>query len=277
MAMRSLYQPLEELQHLKTVVYEKRDHIAHITLNRPEALNAFSPQMHYEAYLCWADVERDPDVWLAIVTGAGQKAFCAGRDVKALAQSRDSGERIGQEDPSSERYNMRGLPDAVPGGVNKPVIGAINGLAVGAGLRLVLSCDIRVMADHAWLGDQHLNVGQLGTPHLVLQEMPRVVACYLTFCNGRITAPECLRYGLVNEVVPADQVLPRAVALAEKMLENSPLGLRYAKTLHNLSRREDPALASLARTLDRAMRESEDGKEGARAFREKRRPVFVGR
>jgi enoyl-CoA hydratase/carnithine racemase len=159
----------------------------------------------------------------------------------------------------------------------KPLICAINGFAVGVGLSIALQCQLRVMADDAWLGDQHTNVGRLGAPHEIYEALPRSAAAYLTLCNGRLSAQECLQLGIVNKVVPQEGLLAAADELAEMVCRNAPLAVQGAARLYRLTAAFPAPLAEYARALDQQIAESEDGAEGARAFTEKRRPVWTGR
>lgn len=256
------------------MIYEKKEHIAYLTINRPEARNAMNTQTHLDMRACWMDVKLDPNIWVAVLTGNGP-AFCAGRDVKELSRSQAEGKRVARNDPSSPLYGIRGFPESVD--LAKPIIAALNGFAVGGGLHLVMQCDLRVMAEDAWLGDQHTNIGQLGTPLVMYRAMPRVLAAYLTLCNGRLSARDCLQFGIVNRVVPRDQLMATATELAEMVCRSSPVAVQAAKRLYNLDFKFDPPMMELQSSLDIMCRESEDGAEGPRAFAEKRRPNWKNR
>jgi enoyl-CoA hydratase/carnithine racemase len=158
--------------------------------------------------------------------------------------------------------------------LEKPLIAALNGFAVGVGLNIALQCQLRVMADHAWIGDQHTNVGRLGAPHELYAALPRATAAFLTLCNGRLTAQECLQQGIVNKVVPKSQLIATAEKLAEMIALGSPLAVQGAVRLYNLTASFPPSLVSYARHLDQEIAETEDGAEGSRAFKEKRKPVW---
>ena len=150
----------------------------------------------------------------------------------------------------------------------------MNGLAVGVGLSLALQCQLRVMAEDAWIGDTHTKVGRLGSAHNLYAALPRTVAAYLTLCNGRLSAQECLQHSIVNKVVPRDQLMATAEQMAEMICESSPLAVQAAVRLYRLTAAFPPSLVSYARHLDQEVAESEDGAEGPRAFREKRKPVW---
>lgn len=240
--------------------------MAYVTINRPEVRNALHTYSYLELRSCWRDIALDPDIYVGIVTGAGQ-AFCAGRDVKFLAKHQDEGRRTPHEDPNSPVYHWGGggMPEDVE--LDKPLIAAINGFAVGVGLTLALQCQLRVMAEDAWLGDQHTNVGRLGNAHLKYTALPRATAAYLTLANGRIKADQCLQQGIVNRVVPREDLLAAAEEIAEMVCRSSPLAVQAAVRLYRLTA-ATPQITAYARHLDQEIAESEDGAEGpARSVR----------
>jgi enoyl-CoA hydratase/carnithine racemase len=256
---------------LKHIIYEKKGHVAYVTINRPEVRNALHSYAYAELRSCWRDIGLDPDIYCGIVTGTG-KAFCAGRDVKFLAQYQAQGKRTPHEDPNSPIFHWGGGGQPSDANLEKPLISAINGFAVGVGLSLALQCQLRVMADDAWIGDTHTLVGRLGSAHNLYESLPRAVAAYLTLCNGRLSAQECLQYAIVNKVVPKDQLIRAAEQLAEMICRSSPLAVQAAVRLYRLSAAFPAALTAYARQLDQDIAETEDGAEGARAFKEKRKP-----
>jgi enoyl-CoA hydratase/carnithine racemase len=269
----SPYDPSKMPRDLKHVKYEKKDHVAYVTLNRPEVRNALHSYAYAELRSCWRDIGLDPDIYVGIVTGAGS-AFCAGRDVKFLAEYQAQGKRTPHEDPNDPMFHWGGGGQPQDVNLEKPLIAAINGFAVGVGLNIVLQCQLRVMAEDAWLGDQHTNVGRLGAPHEMYAALPRTTAAYLTLCNGRLTAQECMQQSIVNKVVPREQVVPSAEALADMVCQGSPLAVQAAVRLYRLTASFPASLLAYARHLDQEIAESEDGAEGSRAFKEKRRPVW---
>lgn len=269
----SPYDPATMPKELKHVLYEKKDHVAYVTINRPEVLNALHSYVYAELRSCWRDIGLDPNIFVGIVTGAG-KAFCAGRDVKFLAKYQAQGKRTPHEDPNNPLFHWGGGGQPSDVDLEKPLIAAINGLAVGIGFSLALQCQLRVMADDAWVGDTHTKIGRLGSAHNLYASLPRAVAAYLTLCNGRLTAQECLQYGIVNKVVPKDQVMAAAEQLAELICLSSPLAVQAAVRLYRLTAAYPPALTAYARHLDQEIAETEDGAEGSRAFKEKRKPVW---
>lgn len=272
----SSYEPSMAPSDLEFIRYEKKDHIAYVTINRPERLNALHTFSYAELRSCWRDIQLDPDIYVAILTGEG-RAFCAGRDVKFLSEYQQQGKRTPHEDPSSPYYFFGGGGKPSDVGVDKPLIAAINGLAVGVGLNILLQCQLRVMADDAWLGDQHTNIGRVGAPHELYAGLPRTTAAYLTLCNGRLTAKDCLEQAIVNKVVPRHELLDAATELAEMVCRNAPLAVQAAVRTYRLAGAFPPALTEYALELDRVIGESDDCAEGALAFAEKRRPVWTGR
>jgi enoyl-CoA hydratase/carnithine racemase len=254
-------------------VYEKKGHIAYVRINRPEVRNALHSFAYVELRRCWRDIGLDPNIYVGIVTGTGP-AFCAGRDVKFLGKYQAEGKRTPHEDPNSPIYFWGGGGMPSDAKLEKPLIAALNGFAVGVGLSIVLQCHLRVMAEDTWIGDQHTNVGRLGAPQDMYSAMPRAVSAYMTLCNGRLTAQDCLRFGLVNKVVPQDQVIAAAEQLAEMICDSSPLAVQAAVRLYSLAAAYSPSLVSYQQQLDREIGESEDCEEGVQAFREKRRPVW---
>lgn len=269
----SPYDPTSAPQDLEFVRYEKRGHIAYVTINRPEVRNALHSYTYVELRKCWRDIQLDPEIYVGIVAGEG-KAFCAGRDVKFLATFQEQGKRTPHEDPNSPIFHWGGGGQPEDVGLDKPLICALNGFAVGVGLTLALQCQLRVMADDAWIGDQHTNVGRLGAPHKKYLALPRATAAYLTLCNGRLTAQECLQQGIVNKVVPKEQLMAAAEELAEMVCLGSPMAVQATVRLYRMAAEIPSGLNDYAKHLDKEIAESEDGAEGPRAFREKRAPVW---
>jgi enoyl-CoA hydratase/carnithine racemase len=258
---------------LENVLYEKRDAIAYVTINRPKVLNALGKATW--ADLCAAfEVARDDDaVRGVILTGAGDKAFAAGADISELAQASavqaEQLSRLGQE-----------VLDLVEN-LGKPVVAAINGFALGGGCETAMACTIRIAIEHARFGQPEVKLGLLpgggGT-----QRLPRLVgkgrALQLILGGGMIDAQEAWRIGLVNEVVPADSLIPRAEAILKEIAANAPLGVRYALEAVNkgleASQAEGLALEASVFGLCAA---TEDKAEGTSAFLEKRAAQFHGR
>jgi enoyl-CoA hydratase/carnithine racemase len=269
----SPYDPSMMPKNLEHIVYEKKGHVAYVRINRPEVRNALHSYAYAELRSCWRDIGIDPNIYVGIVTGTGE-AFCAGRDVKFLAKYQAEGKRTPHEDPTNPLFHWGGGGQPSDVSLDKPLICALNGFAVGVGLSLALQCQLRVMADDAWIGDTHTLVGRLGAPHKLYQALPPVIAAYMTLCNGRLNAPECLQYAVVNKVVPKAELMATAEKLAEMICMGSPLATQAAVRLFRLAAEQPDALIAYARHLDQETAESEDGAEGPRAFKEKRKPVW---
>ncbi len=261
---------------LETVIYEKKGHIALVTLNRPAARNAYDDRMQGELDQIWRDVRGDSNVWVAVLTAAGNEAFCAGRDVKELAVFQAQGKLVPRYDPASPSYGQFGA-HLHRYGIQKPIIAGLNGFAVGGGLALALSCDLRVMSETAWVGDLHVNIGQVGGALRYVQALPYPIAAELVFMGGRMSAQRAYEVGLVNKVVPVAEVMPEAMRMAERICEMSPLAVQRSKEIMQMYMQPQAGLAQLEEHYMAEQRLTEDGQEGPRAFREKRKPSWTGR
>lgn len=254
------------------IEYKKEGKIATFTLNRPEAYNAQSLQLLQEFHDALVDFRDDPDLWVGIVTGVGNKAFCAGADIKETLPFMKENKGKFWSFPST---SMRGLD------VWKPLIAAINGLALGGGLELALSCDIRIAAETAQLGVPEVKLGIIpgagGT-----QRLPRMIpwckAAELLFTGDPIDAKEAYRIGLVNEVVPAEELMEKAKKWAERICQVGPVAVRAAKEamIRGSNMSLDDGLR-LEDTLEDSLFETEDFVEGTSAFVEKRKASFKGK
>jgi len=251
------------------------NHITTITLNRPEVMNAINPAMHHELQAAFDAFAADPDQFICVVTGAGDRAFCAGSDLKARVDLK--GAPVG--------YPMNGYAGLIERfDLNKPIIAAVNGLALGGGFEIVLACDIVIAADTATFGLPEPRVGAValggGVHRLVRQIGMKKAMGYMLTC-ARMTAAEAERLGLVNEVVaPAD--LKAAVdRWCAEILKGAPMSIRATKeaAMRGL---DEPSLAAAMTGQETypafaAWRAAEDTQEGPRAFAEKRAPVWKGR
>ncbi len=254
------------------VLYEKRDHIVTITLNRPERMNALGRELGAELREAEADFAQDADAWIGIYTGAGDRAFCAGRDLKEAAEADAGAGTASQGGAPSGTAFERGPAD--PG---KPTIAAINGVAYGGGLEKALACDIRICSENATLALAEVKVG-LCPPNGSFV-LPRLVglsnAMWLLLSGEPVDAAEALRMGLVTRVVPQEDLLPTATEMAKTIAANAPLAVRATRKLATLGLEVPLDYGRrLSASLVQSVWGSEDAVEGARAFAEKRQPVW---
>ena len=257
------------------VIYEKRDHVAYVTLNRPERMNALDNHSHRELIEVFDDFASDAGAWVAIITGAGDRAFCAGNDLKATAQASANGEK--RVDPSSRFAAItRGYHS------QKPLIAAVNGVAAGGGFEIALACDLVIAADTARFGLPEPRVGLIagaGGIHRLARQIPLKQAMGLLLTGRLVPAAEGLRLGFVNEVVPAAELMRAAERWAQQILECSPLLVQLTKEAvrDGYGLPVDDAIARDWEQRIPRMLESEDYVEGPRAFAEKRKPAWTGR
>lgn len=254
------------------ITYEKNGRIAIITINRPDALNAIDPQTSAELTEAWADFRDDPELWVGILTGAGDRAFCAGADLKELIPALGEQARQG----TLKEFNFGGITR----GFNtwKPLIAAVNGHALAGGTELVLACDIRIAVENARFGQPEVRwaiiPGAGGT-----QRLPRAIgqsaALELILSGRQIEAQEALRLGLIHRVVPQGTALEEAKKTAEALLVNGPLALRAAKQAV-MEGWELPLSQGLDLELQLfgEMLLTDDSIEGPKAFAEKRQPQY---
>jgi enoyl-CoA hydratase len=252
---------------MAVVEMERREHIALVTLNRPEARNAISPEVSQTMASLLDEVEGDPALRAVVLTGRGE-VFSAGADLKVVAQGRANDIARGKG----------GFAGVVTRDFPKPIIAAVNGPALAGGFEIVLSCDLVVAAETARFGIPEVKRGLMAAAGGLIRlpkRVPLAIALELAMTGDPIDASRALQLGLVNSVVPAGEVVDAAIALAERIGENSPIAVRNSRRLV----REAGELteeAGWARTVELMMPvfESGDSIEGATAFAEKRPPVW---
>jgi enoyl-CoA hydratase/carnithine racemase len=257
---------------LENLLYEKKGAIAYVTLNRPKVLNALNQQTWKELRTVFEDAREDPEIRGAILTGAGDKAFIAGADIGELADV------TAVEAEQSSSYGQAVL-DLIEN-LGKPVIAAVNGYALGGGCETAMACTIRVAVEHAKFGQPEVTLGLIpgggGT-----QRLPRLIgkgrALQLILSGGMIDAQEAYRIGLVNEVVPAGDLLARAEAILKQIFANAPIAVKFS--LEAVNRGLETNLAdglSLEASLFGLCAGTGDKAEGTSAFLAKRAPQFHG-
>jgi enoyl-CoA hydratase/carnithine racemase len=263
---------------MDAVLYEVRDRTAYITLNRPEKRNAINAELTDGLIEALTDVRENKDVWVAIITGAGEIAFCAGADLIGMAEGTRN-DSPPAEEPATPRRGANDLYQFIRH-TYKPVIAAINGYALAGGAGIALSCDIRIMSDRAQLGWPHANRGisSISGPALLAHMVPINKALEIEYYAEFLGGEQCLELGLANEVVPHERLMEAADASAEKIKANSPASLRHIKevAIRGLELPIDERIA-LAQEFHRKCLQTEDPREGLRAFAEKRQPVWTGR
>jgi enoyl-CoA hydratase/carnithine racemase len=263
----------EPTPSFKNIIYEKRGRLAYVTINRPQRRNAIDGDTSKEILDAFNDFKEDDELWVAILTGAGDVAFSAGADLVAMAEAFSGGGRMRLDIPFAgitRRFECW-----------KPIIAAINGHCLAGGLELALCCDIRIAAEHATFGlpepTRAIIPGAGGTQRLS-RAVPLAFAMEVMLTGGRFDAQTALRFGLVSRVVPADQLMPAVEEVAAKILECGPLAVRAIKkaVLQGRQMTLEEGLKLEAELSDRVWL-SEDAREGPTAFAQKRKPEYKGR
>jgi len=252
-----------------TIDYERKDHIRIMTFNNPEKRNALTTKDFLRMEEIEEEFKADPDAWVLIMTGAGDKSFSAGADLDEVIGKATSAEV--KLEPRAKRWFSH---------CYKPVISAINGYAVAGGTEFILLTDIRIAAEHAMLGIQEVRWGLVplgGSLVNLPRQIPWCKAMEILLIGDRITAQQALDIGLINMVVPLEELMPTAIKVAERICENGPLAVRLVKEIALKAISQPRELGFITEMeLGAAAFRSDDAKEGPLAFFEKRKPNFKG-
>jgi enoyl-CoA hydratase/carnithine racemase len=261
----------------QNITVEREERVYTVTINRPEVMNALNPETHSEMAQAFDEFEQDADLWVAIVTGAGDSAFCAGGDISAMVDAK-----------SEDDYKV---PESGYGGLtnrfscDKPIIAAVNGLALGGGFELALSCDIVIASENAMFGLPEPKIGTAAVAsgmHRLVREIGLKQAMGILLTADFVDAQKALDFGLVNAMVPAPELMDTARKYAAKILKCAPLAIQATKqcALQGLqyANVEEAMKAQQAHQFEKldTMMNSEDIREGLQAFMDKRKPQWKG-
>jgi len=258
------------------ILYEKRGRVAYITINRPEARNAIDFETAQELSKAWTDFRDDDNLWIAVITGSGDKSFSAGADLKSFIPML-----------TSQSQNREQVSNGGFGGITqgfecwKPIIAAINGHCFAGGFEIMLACDLRIASENAIFGQTEVRWGIIpgagGTQRLP-RSIPLAKAMEIILMGEAITAEEAYRIGLINKVVPQFQLMNEVERWVEILLERGPLAIRAAKQamLQGLSLPLDDGM-KLEQKLFTSLLQTDDAREGPQAFAQKRKPNYKGK
>jgi enoyl-CoA hydratase/carnithine racemase len=253
------------------VEFSREGHVAHVRLNRPKALNAICGAMNERLLQAWIEINSDPDIWVALLSAEGEKAFCAGADV--------SGDK-----EAHQRIAFGGGLTGVGGPLltlRKPLVAAVQGYVLGGGFEMVMCADVMVAASNAQFGMPETKagiMGESGIMHRAIRQLPHRIAMTMVLTGDRLPAAQALAFGLVNEVVEPAELMAAAQRWVDKLLAASPLAAQAAKAAV-LSRADMPLELALSTRYEpiEAYAFTADRAEGRNAFAEKRKPQWQGR
>ncbi|MFI9161955.1 enoyl-CoA-hydratase DpgD [Kitasatospora aureofaciens] len=260
------------------VRYDKKGHVARITIDRPAVLNAMDLRTHEELAAVWDDFEADPELRVAVLTGAGERAFSVGQDLRERA-------RLNAEGAAPTTFGSRGQPGwprlTERFDLSKPVVARVDGYALGGGFELALACDLIIASDRAVFGLPEARLGLIpgaGGAFRLARQLPLKIAMGHLMTGRSLTAADAARFGLVNEVVPADRLDACVDEWTADLVRSAPLAVRAVKeaVLRSVDMPLEEAF-SASYVWERRRMASEDAAEGPRAFAEKRDPVWRGR
>jgi E-phenylitaconyl-CoA hydratase len=265
------------------IEYSKENHLAWITINRPQALNALDIEAFRDVRRFLIEARDDEDVRVILITGVGEKAFCAGADIKATLPN-DGGFLESYFQPEEKSIDqglyIRGI-DIKSLGIWKPIIAVINGYAVGGGFEMAMACDLRIASDNAKLGLPEVKIGSIpavGGIQNLIRAVPAAIAMKMICSGEAIDAETALKYGVVSDVVPIESLRETAISIAEKIATNAPLAVQTAKLLsHKGANMPLDEAVELEKFLWGLLKDTEDRIEGRKAFAEKRTPVYQGK
>jgi enoyl-CoA hydratase len=268
---------------VSVVLFERRGPVALITLNRPEARNAVNPELAVRLAGAWEEVKEDPEIRAAVVTGAGDKSFCAGADLARLiplftgarAPEDEWDEALRRDPMLSNRALLREFDP------EKPIVAAVTGFCIAGGMEMLQATDLRVAAEDAKFGLQEPKWGLFpisGSTVRLPRQIPYAVAMEILLTGELIDADRAYEIGLVNRVVPRGQVLATALGLAQTIAENGPVAVRaIRRSVRACTALPEKDALALERELGMPVFQTEDAREGPRAFKEKRKPRFIGK
>lgn len=253
------------------IEFSQDGHVAHVRLNRPKALNAVTAEMNRALREAWMHINADPNIWVAVLSAEGEKAFCAGADVSA-------------QEEAHERIAFGGGLTGVGGpllALRKPLVAAVQGYVLGGGFEMVMCADIVVASANAQFGMPEAKagiIGESGIMHRAIRQLPHRIAMAMILTSERLPAKDALAYGLINEMVDAGELMATAQKWVDKICAASPLAVQAAKSavLARLDMPLELALATRYEAIE-AYALTADREEGRKAFAEKRKPQWLGR